>query len=95
MRATASRVSCGVAEAALPQQNTEALAGLVAAVEIDLSGPGARLIRFGPGEPASQVRSETGSFVRGVTQRTTWDAAGVAYSGQEGDLTIARSLRVF
>jgi hypothetical protein len=82
-------------EAALPQQNTEALAGLGAAVEIDLSGPGARRIRFGPGEPASRVRSETGSFVRWVTQRTTWEAAGVAFSGDEVDLTIARSLRVF
>ncbi|MGA2302948.1 MAG: maleylpyruvate isomerase family mycothiol-dependent enzyme [Acidimicrobiales bacterium] len=82
-------------EAALPQQNASALAALGAAVEIDLSGPGARLIRFGPGEPASRVRSDTPSFVRWVTQRTTWDAARVACSGDEGDLAIARSLRVF
>jgi len=82
-------------EAALPQQNAPALAGLGAAVEIDLSGPGARLIRLGSGEAASRVRSETDTFVRWVTQRTTWAAAGVASSGDEGDLTIARSLRVF
>jgi len=64
-------------------------------VEIDLSGPGARLIRLGPGEAASRITSDTDSFVRWVTQRTTWEAAGVASSGEEGDLAIARSLRVF
>jgi len=82
-------------EAALPQQNAPALAGLHAAVEIDLSGPGARLIRLGPGEAGSSVRSGTDSFVRWVTKRTTWDAAGVASSGDEADLAIIRSLRVF
>ena len=82
-------------EAALPQQNAAALAGLRDAVEIDLRGPGARLIRLGPGEPASRVMSDTDSFVRWITQRTTWDTAGVACSGDEGDLAITRSLRVF
>ena len=64
-------------------------------MEIDLSGPAARLIRLGPGEAGSTVRSDTDSFVRWVTQRTTWEAAGVASSGDEGDLAIVRSLRVF
>jgi uncharacterized protein (TIGR03083 family) len=82
-------------EAALPQQNVAALAGLQAGVEIDLHGPGARLLRLGPGEAASHVRSDTPSFVRWVTQRTTWEAAGVDCSGHEGDLAIIRSLRVF
>ena len=82
-------------EAALPQQNAAALAGLRDAVEIDLSGPGARLIRLGPGEAASRITSDTDSFVRWVTQRTTWEAAGVLSSGDEGDLAIVRSLRVF
>jgi uncharacterized protein (TIGR03083 family) len=82
-------------EAALPQQNAAALGGLRAAVEIDLHGPGARLLRLGPGEAASRVRSETTAFVRWITQRTTWDAAGVEWSGHEGDLAIIRSLRVF
>jgi hypothetical protein len=71
------------------------VAGLAAAVEIDLSGPGARLIALGSGEPVSHVRSDTVAFVRWVTQRTTWDDAGVASSGDEGDLAIARSMRVF
>jgi hypothetical protein len=39
--------------------------------------------------------SDTDSFVRWITQRTTWDTAGVACSGDEGDLAITRSLRVF
>jgi uncharacterized protein (TIGR03083 family) len=82
-------------EAALPQQNAPALAGLRAAVEINLSGPAARLIRLGPGEAGSTVRSDTASFVRWVTQRTTWEATGVAFSGDEADLAIVRSLRVF
>jgi uncharacterized protein (TIGR03083 family) len=82
-------------EAALPQQNAPALAGLRAAVEIDLSGPGARPIRLGPGEAGSSVRSDSDSFVRWVTQRTTWEATGVASSGDEADLAIIRSLRVF
>jgi len=82
-------------DAALPQQNAELLAGLHSAVEIDLHGPGARLLRLGPGEAATHVRSDTLSFVRWVTHRTTWDAAGVESSGNEGDLAITRALRVF
>jgi uncharacterized protein (TIGR03083 family) len=82
-------------EAALPQQNAELLAGLHSAVEIDLHGPGARLFRLGPGEAATLVRSDTLSFVRWVTHRTTWHAAGVESSGNESDLAITRSLRVF
>lgn len=82
-------------EAALPQQNAPEVAGLAAAVEIDLSGPGARLITLGPGEAVSHVRSDTHSFVRWVTQRATWDDAGVGWSGDQADLAIIRSMRVF
>ena len=48
-----------------------------------------------PGAAASRVRSDTASFVRWITQRTTWEAAGVDWAGHEGDLAIIRSLRVF
>ena len=41
------------------------------------------------------MRSDTASFVRWITQRTTWEAAGVDWAGHEGDLAIIRSLRVF
>jgi uncharacterized protein (TIGR03083 family) len=82
-------------EAALPQQNAAALAALGAAVEFDLSGPGTRIIRVGLGEPASHVRSDTVSFVWWVTQRATWEAAGVVATGDEADLAVARGLRVF
>jgi hypothetical protein len=64
-------------------------------VEIELLGPGARLIRLGTGEAASRVGSDTLSFLRWVTHRTTGEAAGVTASGHQGDLTITRSLRVF
>jgi hypothetical protein len=53
------------------------------------------VITLGSGEPVSHVRSDTDSFVRWASHRTTWDDAGVAYSGDEGDLAIARSWRVF
>jgi uncharacterized protein (TIGR03083 family) len=82
-------------EAALPQQNAAAVAALGAAVEIDLSGPAARLIRIGPGQPASHVRSDTASFLRWVTQRATWEEAGVVATGNDEDLAVTRGLRVF
>jgi uncharacterized protein (TIGR03083 family) len=82
-------------EAALPQQNAAALETLGGAVEIDLRGPGARLLRIGPGPVRSLVRSDTAAFVRWITQRSTWEAAGVESSGNEEDLAVIRSLRVF
>jgi hypothetical protein len=82
-------------EAALPQQNSDALASLAAGVEIELRGPGLRRIRLGTGEPASHIRSDTASFVRWITQRTTWGDAGVESSGDEADLAVVESLRVF
>jgi uncharacterized protein (TIGR03083 family) len=84
--------------AALPQQNAPALEALEAlehAVEIELTGPGARIIRLGTGEPASHVRSDAAWFLRWVTQRASWDDAGVESAGDEGDLAVTRSLRVF
>lgn len=83
------------AQAALPQQNRHAVASLSAAVEIELSGPGARAIRLGPGEPASVLHSEAPLFLRWITQRCTWEEAGVVASGDERDLARARTLRVF
>jgi uncharacterized protein (TIGR03083 family) len=82
-------------EAALPQQNSDAIATLGAAVEIDLRGPGARLLRIGPGEPASRVRSDTASCVRWLTQRSSWAESGVESSGDTTDLRVVSTLRVF
>jgi uncharacterized protein (TIGR03083 family) len=82
-------------EVALPQQNADALGALGAGVEIELHGPGARVLHIGPGPAASLVRSDSAAFVRWITQRSTWEAAGVDATGVEGDLAITRTLRVF
>jgi uncharacterized protein (TIGR03083 family) len=86
-------------EAALPQQNVDALAALEGAVEIELEGPGGGVIRLGPGRPGAPaptlVRSGSPSFIRWITHRMTWDEAGVESSGSSADLAVTRSLRVF
>jgi uncharacterized protein (TIGR03083 family) len=82
-------------EAALPQQNAGAIASLTHAVRIELSGPGARSIVVGAGEPAGRVQSDTPSFLRWVTQRATWAESGATASGNEADLSVVAALRVF
>jgi uncharacterized protein (TIGR03083 family) len=82
-------------EAALPQQNSEALASLTNAIEIVLSGPGARTISLGSGGPVAQIFSDSASFVRWITQRATWAQAAVEATGADDHLAIARTLRVF
>jgi hypothetical protein len=82
-------------EAALPQQNSEKVGALDGVVEIELDGPGARSIRIGTGDVATSLRSDTSSFVRWISQRATWEDAGVEVSGDGHDLDIARTLRVF
>jgi len=82
-------------EAALPQQCAKAIATLSGGVEIDLSGPGARVIRIGRGESASTVRSDASSFLRWVTQRATWAETGTSASGKEADLAVVAALHVF
>jgi uncharacterized protein (TIGR03083 family) len=81
-------------EAALPQQNP-ALDNLSGSVEIVLTGPAARTITLGHGEPQSRVASTTDAFIRWVTQRATWTDLGVASSGDQRDLAILTSLHVF
>jgi uncharacterized protein (TIGR03083 family) len=81
--------------AALPQQNTEALASLSGTVEIDLSGPGARTIRLGSGKAVARVHSDSAAFIRWITQRATWEETAVDATGDDGDLAVARTWRVF
>ena len=83
------------AQAALPQQNAAALASLSGGVDISLTGPGGRSIRLGTGEPASHLRSDTPSFLRWATQRSTWEAEGVGAAGPDQDLAALRTLKVF
>jgi uncharacterized protein (TIGR03083 family) len=82
-------------EAALPQQCAQGIATLSGAVEIDLSGPGARTLRIGGGEPASSVRSDSSSFLRWITQRASWAETQTEASGNEADLAIVAAFHVF
>ena len=78
-----------------PAAERGAIASLNHAVRIELSGPGARNIVVGAGEPASRVLSDAPSFLRWVTQRATWAETGTTASGAEADLSVVAALRVF
>jgi uncharacterized protein (TIGR03083 family) len=80
-------------EAALPQQNTAAEPR--ATLEIEVTGPGGRVIAFGSGPAKATVTSDGPAFVRWVTQRASWPDVGVAAAGDEAALDVARKLRVF
>jgi uncharacterized protein (TIGR03083 family) len=83
-------------EAAIGQQNQPLLAGLTGPAEIMLTGADTRVIRVGPdGAPAASVRSDAESFLRWVTQRATWDQAGVEATGDDSVLAAVRQIRVF
>ncbi len=82
-------------EAALPQQNQAVLTALGGSAEIVCHGPGARTIRIGSGDLLGQIVSDAPSFVRWVTQRSSWDAEGVKVIGEEGRLGPAQDLHVF
>jgi uncharacterized protein (TIGR03083 family) len=80
-------------EAALPQQNAAAAeAGLF---ELQITGPGARIISFGSGQAMATVSSDAFSFIRWVTQRGSWEELGVQATGDEPALSAARKLKVF
>ncbi|MGO8875714.1 MAG: maleylpyruvate isomerase family mycothiol-dependent enzyme [Acidimicrobiales bacterium] len=82
-------------EAAISQQNAGVLGSLDGALDIVVHGPGGRTIRLGAGDTVGEVRSSSSAFVRWVTQRATWEAAGAQAVGDESALAIARRLRVF
>lgn len=82
-------------EAALPQQNPGVLAALTGAVRISVTGPGARTIQVGPGEPVAEIRSGAPALVRWITQRGDWAQLGVTACGDEGQLRAAAQLKVF
>jgi uncharacterized protein (TIGR03083 family) len=80
-------------EAALPQQNTAAEPQ--ATLEIEVTGPGGRVIAFGSGPAKATVTSDGPAFVRWVTQRASWPDVGVQAAGDEAALAVARRLRVY
>jgi len=82
-------------EAALPQQNAGVLAALAGSVRISVTGPGARTIQVGRGEPVAEVSSDAPSLVRWITQRGDWEQLGVKPCGDQRELGLVAQLKVF
>src|SRR4051812_31937012 len=82
-------------EAALPQQNTDAVASLTGAVELVVNGTSARVINVGTGDVVATIASDAPSLVRWVTQRGSWDDLGVKATGDDGTLAVVRTFKVF
>ena len=82
-------------EAALPQQNAGVLAALAGPVRISVTGPGARTIQVGRGEPVAEVSSDAPALVRWITQRGDWEQLGVKPCGDQRELGLVAQLKVF
>jgi uncharacterized protein (TIGR03083 family) len=82
-------------EAALPQQNVEAVAALTGSVEFVLDGPGARTIGVGTGPTQCRVKTGADAFVRCITQRSDWDRADIEVVGDGPGRAALRGLHVF
>ncbi len=79
--------------AALPQQNAAAAGACM--LEIEVTGTGARLIRFGDGQATATIRSDGPALVRWITQRGTWADLGVQVAGDSAALAVGQTLKVF
>jgi uncharacterized protein (TIGR03083 family) len=82
-------------EAALPQQNADALAGLDGPVEFVITGPAARTFSSGPGPALATVTCAAPEFTRAVTQRETWESAGARLDGDPAARSAIPKLRIF
>ncbi|MFZ0231427.1 MAG: maleylpyruvate isomerase family mycothiol-dependent enzyme [Mycobacterium sp.] len=82
-------------EAALPQQNSKLLDGMDEAIEIRLTGVGARALRIGGADVAAHITCDSKAFVQWVTQRGSWESLGVDGKGDPSALEVARRLHVF
>ena len=80
-------------EAALPQQNRSAAGQCT--LEIQVTGTGARQIKFGSGQPMATICSDAAALVRWITRRGDWADLGVQTAGDEQALAVARTLKVF
>ena len=65
------------------------------ALEIQVTGTSARLIKFGSGQCAATVCSDAPALVRWITGRGDWADLGVQAAGDEEALAVARTLKVF
>jgi uncharacterized protein (TIGR03083 family) len=82
-------------EAALPQQSTGALANLPGVIEFQITGPGARTIAVGSGQPLGQLTMAAPAFIRAITQRSGWDEAKVRVTSEALSSADLRPLKVF
>ena len=79
-------------EAALPQQNPDAVSA--ATLELRITGIGARTINLGTGPPRATVTSDGLSFVLWITQRASWADLSVKTDGDAPALCVASMLKV-
>jgi uncharacterized protein (TIGR03083 family) len=82
-------------EAAIPQQNPKLMEGLAGAVEVRLSGAVARTFVIGRTEPITRLTCDADAFVRAMTQRATWEDAGVDASGDLDQIDLLQATHVF
>ena len=82
-------------EASLPQQNASLLERMDKAVDIRLTGAGARILRLGGAEVVAHITSDSDAFVRWITQRGTWEDLGVHAEGDRTTLETIRRVTVF
>ncbi len=82
-------------EAAIPQQNPKLMDGLTGAVEVRLGGTGARTFAIGRTEPTTRLGCDANAFVWAMTQRATWDEAGVEASGDLDQIELLADIHVF
>jgi uncharacterized protein (TIGR03083 family) len=80
-------------EAALPQQNQAAAEAV--SLRLEITGPAARTISFGTGQPAATIASAADAFARWVSQRGGWAELGVQATGDTEALGYASKLKVF
>jgi uncharacterized protein (TIGR03083 family) len=81
--------------AALPQQSADALADLAGVVEFVITGPGARTIEAGSGEPLGRVSMTAPAFIRAITQRGDWAEAEIKSAGDALTPATLAGLKVF
>jgi hypothetical protein len=73
----------------------DAMAALARAVQISVTGPAARTIQVGRGEPVAEVSSDAPALVRWITQRGGWEQLSVKPCGDERQLGLVAQLKVF
>jgi uncharacterized protein (TIGR03083 family) len=82
-------------EAAIPQQNPRLMDELTGAVEVRLHGVVARSFSIGRTEPTTRLACDANAFTWALTQRMTWEDAGIEVSGDLGQVELLTAIHVF